>query len=81
MILVFRTIIPIFLIACGIAALQVKDLFACVIILAAYSFLICLLWAELGAIDVAFTEAAVGAGVSTVILIAALLHTTRRSRD
>ena len=28
-----------------------------------YSFLICLLWAEMGAVDVAFTEAAVGAGV------------------
>ena len=46
-----------------------------------YSFLICLLWAEMGAVDVAFTEAAVGAGVSTVIMIATVFCTTRRSKD
>ena len=46
-----------------------------------YSFLICLLWAEMGAVDVAFTEAAVGAGVSTVIMIATVFSTTRRSKD
>lgn len=33
----------------------------------AYSFMMCLLWAIMGAVDVAFTEASVGAGVSTVL--------------
>jgi len=46
-----------------------------------YSFLMCLLWAEMGAVDVAFTEATVGAGISTVLFIAAILNTTRRSKD
>ena len=32
----------------------------------------------MGAVDVAFTEAAVGAGVSTVLFIAILFNTTRR---
>jgi energy-converting hydrogenase B subunit D len=41
----------------------------------------CLLWAEMGAVDVAFTEATVGAGVSTLLFIATILHTTRRSKD
>ena len=41
----------------------------------------CLLWAEMGAVDVAFTEATVGAGVSTVLFIGTILHTSRRSKD
>jgi uncharacterized MnhB-related membrane protein len=41
----------------------------------------CLLWTEMGAVDVAFTEAAVGAGVSTAFFIAALYNTSRRSKD
>ena len=32
----------------------------------------------MGAVDVAFTEAAVGAGVSTVFFIAVIFNTTRR---
>jgi energy-converting hydrogenase B subunit D len=39
------------------------------------------LWAEMGAVDVAFTEATVGAGVSTILFIAAIFRTTRRSKD
>jgi len=40
-----------------------------------------MLWAEMGAVDVAFTEAAVGAGVSTAFFIAAVFVTTRRTKD
>lgn len=52
-----------------------------VIILGAYSFFMCLLWTEMGAVDVAFTEASVGAGISTVLFIAAVNRTARRSKD
>jgi len=45
------------------------------------SFFMCLLWTEMGAVDVAFTEAAVGAGISTVLFIAAVNKTARRSKD
>ncbi|MBC2694496.1 MAG: DUF4040 domain-containing protein [Desulfobacteraceae bacterium] len=65
----------------GIAALSVRDLLSSAIILGAYSFLMCLLWTEMGAVDVAFTEATVGAGVSTVFFVAAIYHTTRRTKD
>jgi uncharacterized MnhB-related membrane protein len=41
----------------------------------------CLLWAIMGAVDVAFTEAAVGAGVSTVLFVAAVFCTSRRTKD
>jgi len=65
----------------AIAALMVKDLLGAVALLSAFSFFMCLLWAEMGAVDVAFTEAAVGAGVSTAFFIATLYHLARRSKD
>ncbi len=46
-----------------------------------YSFLMCLLWAEMGGVDVAFTEAAVGAGISTVVLVATIFNLKRNSSD
>ncbi len=60
-------------------ALAVKDLLGTAILFGAYSFLLCLLWAIMGAVDVAFTEASVGAGISTVLFVAAVLRTTRRT--
>jgi uncharacterized MnhB-related membrane protein len=70
-----------FVLICAIASLVVKDLLSSAIIFGVYSFFMCLLWTEMGAVDVAFTEASVGAGVSTVFFIAAILKTTRRSKD
>lgn len=66
---------------CALAAITVRDLLSATIIFGVYSFLLCLLWAEMGAVDVAFTEATVGAGVSTILFIAAIFRTTRRSKD
>lgn len=65
----------------GISAIVVKDLLASAVLFGAYSFLMCFLWAIMGAVDVSFTEASVGAGVSTVLFIAAIFRTTRRSND
>lgn len=66
---------------CGAGALLIKDLLGAAIVFGAYSFMMCLLWAIMGAVDVAFTEASVGAGVSTVFMVAAIFRTTRRSKD
>jgi uncharacterized MnhB-related membrane protein len=71
----------IFVVICAIAAITIKDLLAAVIILGAYSFFMCILWTQMGAVDVAFTEASVGAGVGTVLFIAAVSKTKRRSKD
>ena len=65
----------------GVAAITIKDLLGAAVLFGAYSFLMCLLWAIMGAVDVAFTEASVGAGVSTVLFVAAVFQTTRRSKD
>ncbi|MFW6323800.1 MAG: Na(+)/H(+) antiporter subunit B [Desulfovibrionales bacterium] len=65
----------------AIGALAIRDLLGAAILFGSYSFMMCVLWAVMGAVDVAFTEAAVGAGVSTVLLIAAVFRTTRRTKD
>jgi len=65
----------------ALAAISVRDLLGASILFGAYSFLMCLLWAIMGAVDVAFTEAAVGAGISTVLFVAAVFRTSRRSKD
>lgn len=69
------------IVICAVAAISVKDLLSATVIFGVYSFLMCLFWASMGAADVALTEATVGAGISTVLFIAAILHTTRRSKD
>jgi uncharacterized MnhB-related membrane protein len=74
-------ILLVFVLICGVASIVVKDLLSSAIIFGTYSFFMCVLWTEMGAVDVAFTEASVGAGVSTIFFIAAILKTNRRSKD
>ena len=81
MIIQFDIVILILLVVTSIAALSVKDLMSATIIFSVYGLLMCLLWSEMSAVDVAFTEAAVGAGVSTVFLIATIYRTKRKSSD
>ena len=68
-------------ILCALGAISVKDLLGSAVLFGAYSFMMCLLWAVMGAVDVAFTEASVGAGVSTVFFVAAVFRTMRRTKD
>ena len=81
MIAAFDLVLLLFVLICAVAALSVRDLLSAVLILGAYSFFMCLLWAEMGAVDVAFTEASVSAGIGTVLFIGAVSRTTRRSKD
>lgn len=62
------------LVVTAVVALEVRSLFAAVVALGAYSFLMALLFAVLGAVDVALTEAALGAGLTGVFLVAALFR-------
>jgi len=74
-------ILFIILIIAGIAALRTRNLIAACFFLIAFSFGAALIYAQMGAPDVAFTEAVVGAGVSGVFLIAAIFFMDRRSKD
>lgn len=49
-----------------------RNLFAAVVLFGIYSFLMATVLVALDAVDVAMTEAAVGAGVSTVLMLGAL---------
>lgn len=62
----------------AIAALSVRDLLAAVVLFGAFSFFSAIFFAVMGALDVAFTEAAVGAVVTTVFFVSAIFRTSRR---
>ena len=68
-------------VVCALCAINVKDLLVSIIFLSAFSLFMCLLWLEMGAVDVAFTEAADGAGLTTVLFIVTVFKTERMSRD
>ncbi len=58
--------------ATGFALLKIRNLFAVVMLAGIYSLLSAGLFTVMDAVDVAFTEAAVGAGISTVLFLGAL---------
>lgn len=62
--------------AVSIGIIRVRPLFAVVVMTGAYSFLMASVMLVLDAVDVAMTEAAVGAGVSMVLALGAL-HLTK----
>ena len=70
-------ILLLILVICALAAVFMKDLLSATIILVVYSLIMALVWMTLNAVDVAFTEASVGAGITTVLIIAALSRTVR----
>ena len=67
------------LVVVALAIVRLRSLFAIVMLQGVYS-LVCAAWfVSLDAVDVAFTEAAVGAGVSTVLMLSAMLLADRKS--
>ena len=71
----FEILLLVLLITTAAGAILVKDLLSSVLILGSYSFLLALVWAWLGAVDVAFVEAVVGAGLATVFFLLTLFGT------
>lgn len=69
------------LVAAALVALEVKDLLAAAVTTTAFSFIIAISFVAMGAVDVGFTEAVVGAGVVGVFYILFLLKTSRRTLD
>ena len=59
---------------------RLRNLVAVVMLLGLYSLLMALVWVVLDAVDVAFTEAAVGAGITTILMLAAIALTAREER-
>lgn len=74
---ILNTLLLIFLIVCAIAVAKTRDLLSAVIIFAAYSLIMAIIWQQLEAPDIAITEAAIGAGVTSLLLIATISKTRR----
>ncbi len=70
--LLINGILLFFITVTSLVVLMMRNLLAATVVMSMYSFLMSLVWLNLDAVDVAFTEAAVGAGISTIILIGAL---------
>jgi multicomponent Na+:H+ antiporter subunit B len=75
MIFSFEIPLLILLLVTAAGAILVKDLISAVLLLGSYSFFLALVWAWLGAVDVAFVEAVVGAGLGTVLFLLTLFGT------
>ena len=74
-------IILIFLSFITIAIIKINNLFSLIILTGTYSFLMASLLIVMDAVDVGMTEAAVGAGVSTVLLLSALYLTESKESN
>jgi len=68
------------LVSTALAVVRMRSLFAIVMMSGVFSLLSALLFVTLDAVDVAFTEAAVGAGISTVLMLGTLALTSRYER-
>lgn len=61
-----------------VAIVWMKDLFSVVMLLGIYGLLTASFFVAMDAVDVAFTEASVGAGISTLLLLVAIAKTKRQ---
>ena len=68
-------------IACAVATAVLRDVLAAIIAFAAYSLGIAMIWVLLQAPDVGLTEAAVGAGVTTILFLTTIAKTVRPPGD
>lgn len=68
----FTVIVLGFLLVCAVATCLTKNLLASVIIFMAYSLLMSIVWMLLQSPDLAITEAAVGAGVTSILFFVTL---------
>ena len=65
-------VLLVFLIACAIAACIHKRTLTAIIVFMAYSTIMSIIWAFLESPDLAITEAAVGAGVTSILFFITL---------
>lgn len=68
------------LVAAGLAIARLRTLFPVAMLTALFSFLSATVFMLMNAVDVALTEAAVGAGITTVLLVGTLGLTRARER-
>ena len=77
------TFLLMFILFCAVAVSLTKDLLTSIIIFMAQSTAMSVIWLLLRSPDLAITEAAVGAGVTSILMFVALkkLHAIKTRRD
>ena len=78
-----NALLLIFILACAVSVSLTKSLLSAVIIFMVQSLAMSVVWILLRAPDLAITEAAVGAGVSSILMFAALkkMHAIREKEE
>lgn len=74
-------VLYVLLLVTALLALGVKNLLAAAVAVTSFSLIVAVLFISMGAVDVGFTEAVVGAGIVGIYFIAVIFKTTRKSRD
>jgi multicomponent Na+:H+ antiporter subunit B len=74
-------ILLLLLLATAVVIVRLQDLFAAAMLTGIFSLVSAGLFTLMDAVDVAFTEAAVGAGISTILIIGTLSMTSRREHQ
>lgn len=74
---IFECILLLLLIVCAVATVTSKNLMVSMIIFMAYSVIMSVIWIILKAPDLSVTEAAVGAGISSILMF----MTIRKLKD
>lgn len=71
------------IIACAVAASLARDLMATVVIFMCQSLALCIVWMTLQSPDLAITEAAVGTGIDSLLLLVTLkkIHAIRDGKE
>ena len=68
----FEIILLICMIVCAVSVAFTKDLLTSIVIFMSYSLIMCIIWILLQSPDLAITEAAVGAGVTSILFFITL---------
>lgn len=83
MIRLFEIVLLLSLILCAVAVAFTKDLLTAIIIFMSYSLVMSVIWVLLQSPDLAITEAAVGAGVTSILFFITLkkIHAIRKEEQ
>ena len=68
----FEVILLVCLVVCAVSVGFTKDLLTSIVIFMSYSLIMCVIWVLLQSPDLAITEAAVGAGVTSILFFVTL---------
>ncbi len=68
----FEVVLLVCLVVCAVSVGFTKDLLTSIVIFMSYSLIMCVIWVLLQSPDLAITEAAVGAGVTSILFFVTL---------